>query len=107
MELHGKTLGIIGHGHVGGCLAAAAKGLGMRVLSVGSQSPRAELEALLRAGDVVSLHCQLNAKTRGLIGAAELALMKPGALLVRRASAAALSGRLSLCICAGRLALLS
>jgi phosphoglycerate dehydrogenase-like enzyme len=84
-ELHGKTLGIIGMGKVGSCLAAAARAMGMKVLSAGSRSPRAELEALLRASDVVSLHCHATPATRGLIAAAELALMKPRALLINTA----------------------
>ncbi|KAF8058046.1 gyaR [Scenedesmus sp. PABB004] len=84
-ELHGKTLGIVGLGRVGRRLQAAAEGLGMRVLATRSGSGRAELEALLRAADVVSLHTQLTAQTQGLIGAAELALMKPRAVLVNTA----------------------
>jgi len=46
---------------------------------------RQDLEQLLRESDVVSLHCQLNEATRGLIGQAELALMKPDAVLVNTA----------------------
>jgi phosphoglycerate dehydrogenase-like enzyme len=81
-ELYGKTLGVVGLGLVGSCLAAAARGLGMQVVSVGSRSSRPEFERLLRDSDVVSLHCRSTAETRGLIGAAELALMRPRALLV-------------------------
>ncbi|PNH06099.1 Glyoxylate reductase [Tetrabaena socialis] len=81
-ELHGKRLGIVGMGRVGGCLAEAARGLGMEVLGVTSTSPRADLEALLAASHVVSLHCPLTPATAGLIGATELALMRPGAILI-------------------------
>ncbi|KAG2447217.1 hypothetical protein HYH02_007957 [Chlamydomonas schloesseri] len=81
-ELHGKTLGIVGMGKIGTCLAEAARGLGMQVLGVTSRSSRAELEALLSSSHVVSLHCPLSPATRGLIGRAELGLMRPGALLL-------------------------
>lgn len=81
-DLPGKVLGLVGCGRVGRCLAASAAALGMTVLSTNSSSSREELESLLRQSDVVSLHCQLNASTHGLIGAAELALMKPSAVLV-------------------------
>ncbi|KAI8467481.1 MAG: D-isomer specific 2-hydroxyacid dehydrogenase [Monoraphidium minutum] len=84
-ELHGKTLGIIGMGQVGGCLAAAARGIGMRVIHVGSKSSRVDLEALLASADVISLHVHSTPTTRGLIGARELALMRPAALLVNTA----------------------
>jgi phosphoglycerate dehydrogenase-like enzyme len=84
-ELHGKTLGIVGLGAVGRRLKAAAEGLGMRVVAVGSASPRADFEKLLSCADVVSLHCQLTHETRRLIGAAELALMRPTALLINTA----------------------
>ncbi|KAG2444479.1 hypothetical protein HXX76_001229 [Chlamydomonas incerta] len=81
-ELHGKTLGVVGMGKIGSCLAEAARGLGMQVVGVTSRTSRAELEALLAAAHVVSLHCPLSPATQGLIGRAELALMRPGALLV-------------------------
>lgn len=84
-ELHGKTLGVVGMGQVGSCLAAAARGLGMYVIGVGSKSPREDFESLLRASDVVSLHVHSTPQTRGLIGACELALMRPHALLVNTA----------------------
>ncbi|KXZ48723.1 hypothetical protein GPECTOR_25g306 [Gonium pectorale] len=81
-ELAGKTLGIVGMGRVGGCLAKAAQGLGMEVIGVTSRSSRADLEALLAASHVVSLHCPLTPATRGLISARELALLRPGAILL-------------------------
>ena len=56
--------------------------MGMKVLSTRGSSSRADLEALLRGSDVVSVHCPLTDRTRGLIGRDELALMRPGAILV-------------------------
>jgi phosphoglycerate dehydrogenase-like enzyme len=60
----------------------------MHVVSVRSTSTRAELEALLTAADVVSLHCPLTDATRGLMDRAAFARMKPGALLVNCARGA-------------------
>lgn len=57
----------------------------MQVVGTTSSSPREVLEGLLRASDVVSVCCPLSEATRGLIGAAELALMKPDAVLVNTA----------------------
>jgi phosphoglycerate dehydrogenase-like enzyme len=57
----------------------------MSVLSTTSTSSRQEFEQLLQQSDVVSLHCPLSASTQGLIGRAELALMKPGAVLINTA----------------------
>uniref|UniRef100_A0A383V9Z4 D-isomer specific 2-hydroxyacid dehydrogenase NAD-binding domain-containing protein n=1 Tax=Tetradesmus obliquus TaxID=3088 RepID=A0A383V9Z4_TETOB len=84
-ELAGKTLGIIGMGRVGKCLAAAAQGLGMKLLFTDSGSSRQQLELLLQQSDVVSLHCPLNQQTTGMIGQAELSMMKPGAVLINTA----------------------
>ncbi|KAG2493655.1 hypothetical protein HYH03_008170 [Edaphochlamys debaryana] len=81
-ELHGKTLGVVGLGRIGSCLAEAARGLGMQVVGVTSKSPRSDLEALLRSSHIVSLHCPLTPATRGLIGAPELALMRDDAVLI-------------------------
>jgi D-3-phosphoglycerate dehydrogenase len=99
-ELHGKTLGIVGCGRVGVRTATIARAaFRMRLLGY---SPSADptrlrrfgidrcedLGALLECSDVVSLHVPLRAETRGLIGRAELARMKPGALLVNTARGA-------------------
>ena len=91
-ELAGKTLGIVGYGRLGQGVAAVAQALGMRVLVAeslsGRPSPEGErvpLDALLRASDVLSLHCPLSDATRGLIDRRALALMKPTALLVNTA----------------------
>jgi len=94
--LQGAVLGIIGAGAIGSIVAEiAAFGLGMQVLYY-SRSAKPELEARTRArrvslgellseSDVVSLHVPITDETRGLIGEAELALMKPTAILVNTA----------------------
>src|SRR5208283_437645 len=96
-ELSGKLLGVIGFGSIGQRTGQLARALGMRVIGYDSQIAAAaplwaeqqakpcSLEALLRAADMVSLHVPLVAATRGLLGAAELALMKPDAILVNTA----------------------
>jgi phosphoglycerate dehydrogenase-like enzyme len=92
-ELYNKTLGIIGLGTIGKKVARLAQAFGMRVqyYDIVRLSEDAEdalgvrfrlLRELLRSSDVVSLHVPLNASTRGMIGAGELALMKPSAVLI-------------------------
>ena len=91
-DIHGSTLGIVGPGRIGRAVARRATGFGMRVLWHG-RSPLPEdvdgtavsLDELLATSDVVSLHLPLSQETRHLIGARELALMKPDALLVNTA----------------------
>jgi glyoxylate reductase len=94
-DIHGATLGIVGLGAIGAAVARRARGFGMRVLYVGRHA-RPELEAelgvrrvdkatLLAESDVVSLHVPLSPETRHWLGRAELAAMKPGALLVNTA----------------------
>ncbi len=90
--LNGKTLGILGLGRLGGRVAAAGKALDMRVIAWSQNlTPErcaevgAELvaeEQLFREADVISIHLVLSDRTRGLVGADELALMKPTAYLV-------------------------
>ena len=91
-DLSGKTLGIIGLGHIGSQVAKIGLAFGMRVLAW-SQNLTAEKagaagavlvskEELLRQADIVSVHLVLSERTRGLIGAAELAQMKRSARLV-------------------------
>ncbi len=81
LELHGATLGIIGNGRIGQAVARRAAGFGMEVISA---RPLA-VEDVLERADVVSLHVPLTPQTRGLIDAAALARMKPGAILVNTA----------------------
>lgn len=90
-DLAGSTLAIFGHGALGTGMAAAAQALGMHTIHAdrkGAQTVRpgyvAFNEALANA-DILSLHCPLNTETRGLIGRAELARMKPSALLINTA----------------------
>lgn len=85
-ELSGRTLGILGYGELGQEVARLASAFGMRIL-VGSlpgrdHPERPSLEQLLPQVDVLSLHCPLTDATRNLIGAAQLAAMKPGSLLI-------------------------
>ncbi|WP_375741539.1 2-hydroxyacid dehydrogenase [Pseudomonas boanensis] len=90
IELQGKTLGLLGHGELGGAVARLAEAFGMRVLlgQLPGRPPRADrmpLHQLLPQVDALTLHCPLNDQTRNMIGATELASMKPGALLVNTA----------------------
>ncbi|MES2835645.1 MAG: phosphoglycerate dehydrogenase [Pseudomonadota bacterium] len=89
-ELRGKTLGIVGYGAIGSQLSVLAEALGMRVvfhdlnerLAMGNARRLRSLDALLAEADVVSLHVDGRETNTALIGAAELARMKPGALLL-------------------------
>lgn len=85
--LEGKTLGIVGMGRIGQNVAKKAEAFGMKVVYTNSKTEvpgykRLPLEELLKTADVVSLHVPLTPQTQGLIGKAELALMKPQAILV-------------------------
>lgn len=90
-DLHGSTLGLFGRGSLGQGVARLAEAFGMRVLwgeHKGAAVVRpgyVAFEQLIREADVVSLHCPLSNQTRGMIGAAELAAMKPGVLLINTA----------------------
>ena len=85
-EVRGKTLGIVGYGHIGTQIGVLAEHLGMSVLyydietklALGNAHPAATLEALLGASDVVSLHVPETASTKNLIAAEQLAPMAPG-----------------------------
>jgi phosphoglycerate dehydrogenase-like enzyme len=93
--LHGKTLGIVGLGHVGRHVAGIAGAFGMRVLAWSPRltadaaraagAERRELADLLQESDVVSIHATLTPESRGLIDARRLALMKPTAVLINTA----------------------
>lgn len=91
----GATLGIVGLGRIGMAVARRASAFGMRILATGSRAASeeaarygveaADLGRLLAESDVVTLHCPLTPDTRHLIGAEQLAAMKPTALLVNTA----------------------
>lgn len=92
-EVRGRTLGIVGYGRIGTQVSVLAEAMGMRVifhdatptLAMGNARPAASLEELLRASDAVTLHVPATEGTDGLIGRRELAMMKPGALLLNNA----------------------
>jgi D-3-phosphoglycerate dehydrogenase len=89
-EARGKTLGIVGYGHIGTQVGVLAEALGMQALyhdietklALGNAQPAASLEDLLRRADVVTLHVPETPATKNLIGADEIAAMKPGAHLI-------------------------
>lgn len=91
MELEGRTLGILGYGDLGQGVAERARAFGMNIL-LGARPgqaagevdgyPRIPLDELLPQVDVLSIHCLLTDETRNLIGARELQMMKPDALLI-------------------------
>lgn len=90
-NLHGKTIGVVGTGKIGGAFCRIMKGFGCRVLAY-DLFPKPELESVgveyrpledvLSASDVISLHCPLNPATHYLINENSLALMKPGVTLI-------------------------
>jgi glyoxylate reductase len=95
LELRGATLGIVGAGRIGRAVGRRGHAFGMR-LCYASRTPqptfeletgalRLTLDDLLARSDVVTLHVPSGPETRGMIGAAELARMKPGALLINTA----------------------
>ncbi len=89
-EIRGKTLGIVGHGSIGSQLSVLAEGLGMQVvfhdivtkLPLGNARQADSLQQLLSVSDIVTLHVPELPSTQWMIGAAELAAMKPGAILI-------------------------
>jgi glyoxylate reductase len=89
-DVHGRTLGVVGFGRIGQAVARRATGFGMEVLhhtrrDTGLAGWTADLDDLLRAADVVTLHVPLTPDTTRLIDARRLALMKPTAVLVNTA----------------------
>ncbi|GAC1395081.1 MAG: phosphoglycerate dehydrogenase [Chloroflexota bacterium] len=114
-ELWNKTLGIVGFGTIGRAVARRATGFGMRVIACDIMQDAAyaaanniayvELDALLRASDVVTLHVSLNPTSRSLIGERELGLMKPSAFLINTSRGAAIDeGALCRALSAGSIA---
>ena len=89
-EVRGKTLGIVGYGNIGSQLSYLAEAMGMTViyydhtdkLRHGNTEPVESLHELLSRSDIVSLHVPETPATAGMIGAAEIAAMKPGSYLI-------------------------
>ena len=89
-EIRGKTLGIVGYGHIGSQLGIIAESMGMRVifqdvenkLPLGNAEARDSLESLLNDSDVVSLHVPDTAETRNLITASHFSSMRKGSYLI-------------------------
>ncbi len=95
--LYGRTLGIVGMGRIGRLVAGMARAFGMRVVyhnrtalppELAGEAVFLPLDALLEQSDAVTLHCPLTDATRGLIGAAQLARMKPDAVIINTARGA-------------------
>ena len=92
-EARGKTLGIIGYGSIGSQLSVLAEAVGMNVifydvvakLPLGNARAMPDMKSLLAAADVVTLHVPELPSTRWMIGAEEIAAMKPGAVLINAA----------------------
>jgi glyoxylate reductase len=93
-ELAGATLGIVGPGRIGGAVARRAAAFDMRILYCGRRvhaelatigGGRRSLQDLLVESDVISIHVPFSEQTRHLIGAPEIALMRPHAILVNTA----------------------
>jgi phosphoglycerate dehydrogenase-like enzyme len=92
MDLEGKTLGILGLGNLGAKVGRIGAAMGMKVIAWSQNltpeqarergAERVEKDELFQRADVISIHLILSARTRGLVGARELALMKPTALLI-------------------------
>jgi len=91
IQLHGKTLGIIGLGAIGRQFARLGQGIGMKVVAWTMHPNPAlgfdlvELEDLLRTSDVISVHLRQSPQTLGFLGREQLAMMKPGAILINTA----------------------
>ncbi|WP_314196074.1 D-glycerate dehydrogenase [uncultured Arthrobacter sp.] len=89
-DLAGEVLGIVGYGRIGEALAKRARAFGMRIVAAGSGSApngveRMPLDQLLATADVVSLHVPLTEQTRHLLGAQQIASMKPDAVIINTA----------------------
>ena len=111
--LTGRTVGIVGFGHVGQDLAHMLAGFDCSVLAYDVELPQtlpghvrgASLDELLSNGDIVSLHLTLNPETRGLIDSRRLSLMKPSAILINTSRGGLVEeGALVEALKAGRLA---
>jgi D-3-phosphoglycerate dehydrogenase len=112
-ELSGATLGVVGCGSIGGRVVRIAQVIGMKVVITdpyleNAQLPpgttKLELDELLKRSDVVSLHCPLDASTRGILDADRLSSMRNGAILVNTARAGLFDEQaMQACLQSGRL----
>ncbi len=92
-EVRGRTLGLVGYGNIGSQLSVLAEAFGMRViywdhttkLPHGNARPCSSLGELLAESDIVTLHVPETPETIGMIGAREIAAMKPGSILINNA----------------------
>ena len=92
-EIRGKTLGIVGYGHIGSQLGIIAESMGMRVifqdvenkLPLGNAEARGSIESLLKEADVVSLHVPDTEETRNLMSASLISTMRKGSYLINAA----------------------
>jgi (S)-sulfolactate dehydrogenase len=95
VELAGRKLGIVGFGSIGQVMAAKGKAMGMEIIAYDTMLPadapawsgvkNSGLDELIAEADVITLHCPLTPETRDLIGADQLARMKPGAVVINSA----------------------
>lgn len=94
MQLHGKTLGVVGLGGIGSETSRIASGIGMKAIAYNrtrradAPVPLVELDELLATADIVSLSLVLNDETRGFLNAQRIARMKPGVILINTARGA-------------------
>jgi phosphoglycerate dehydrogenase-like enzyme len=114
-DLHGKTIGLVGLGRLGGQVARMAQAFGMKTIawSPNLTAERAkehgaqcvEKNALFRTADVISVHMVLSSRSRGIVSAADLALMKPTAYFVNTSRAPLVdNAALAAALAAGRIA---
>jgi len=85
VELEGKTLGLIGYGHIGQLVAKQAEVLGMKVQHANSKATKEELDNLISSSDILSLHAPLTDMTIHVIDERRLGLMKKGSYLINTA----------------------
>lgn len=89
-EVRGKTLGIVGYGHIGSQVSVLAEAMGLKVvffdvvkkLPLGNAESKSSLEELLKVSDFVTLHVPETSETKDMMGAREMALMKKGSYLI-------------------------
>lgn len=112
-EVRGKTLGVVGYGHIGTQVGILAEFFGMRVifydvaakLPLGNCQPVSSLEALLKESDFVTLHVPETPQTKGMMGPPQLKLMKNGACLINASRGTVVDiGALAAELTSGRLA---